>query len=68
MQIEPLTARVPHFDVAGGGDIVTAGTITAASPICRGEAWKKDIRGIALPGLTVTFTDRIGPAGHSPEP
>jgi 2-keto-4-pentenoate hydratase len=52
-----VLSKQPESERLEGGDIVTTGTITAAYPIRSGEAWKTDIRGIALPGLTVTFTD-----------
>jgi 2-oxo-3-hexenedioate decarboxylase len=38
------------------GEIVTTGTLTAAYPVSVGETWETAIRGIALPGLKVTFT------------
>lgn len=52
-----VLARQPESESLQAGNIVTTGTITAAYPIRSGEMWTTDIRGIALPGLTVTFTD-----------
>lgn len=40
------------------GEIVTTGTLTAAYRVSAGETWTTGLRGIALPGLRVTFTDR----------
>lgn len=39
------------------GEIVTTGTLTAAYRVSAGEEWTTEVRGIALPGLRVTFTD-----------
>lgn len=39
------------------GEIVTTGTLTAAYPVSAGEEWSTELRGIALPGLRVAFTD-----------
>ena len=38
------------------GEIVTTGTITTARSVRAGETWRSDLRGIALPGLAVTFS------------
>jgi 2-oxo-3-hexenedioate decarboxylase len=39
------------------GEIVTTGTLTAAYRVSAGETWTTGLRGIALPGLRVSFTD-----------
>jgi 2-keto-4-pentenoate hydratase len=49
-------AREPGSEPLRPGEIVTTGTLTAAYPVRAGEIWKTEIRGIALPGLKVTFT------------
>jgi 2-oxo-3-hexenedioate decarboxylase len=38
------------------GEMVTTGTITTARSVRAGEAWRSEIHGIALPGLTVEFS------------
>jgi 2-oxo-3-hexenedioate decarboxylase len=38
------------------GEVVTTGTITKAQTIHPGETWQAELQGIALPGMTVTFT------------
>lgn len=37
-------------------ELVTTGTITTAQTIRAGETWQTEVRGIALPGLSVEFT------------
>ncbi len=37
------------------GEVVTTGTLTDAMPVARGQRWRTEIRGCALPGLDVTF-------------
>jgi 2-oxo-3-hexenedioate decarboxylase len=39
------------------GEIVTTGTITTAQSVHGGEVWRSEVRGIALPGLTVEFLE-----------
>ena len=39
------------------GEIVTTGTITAAHSVHAGEVWSSSVRGIALPGLAVSFPE-----------
>ena len=39
------------------GELVTTGTLTPARSIRPGETWKTELRGIPLPGLTVTFEE-----------
>ena len=59
----PLTAiahltRVlaAHGDALQAGELVTTGTVTAALLITAGETWSTELTGIALPGLSVTFS------------
>jgi len=49
--------RQPDSAPLQTGEIVTTGTITTARPVQAGETWSTEVRGIALPGLTVTFSE-----------
>jgi 2-oxo-3-hexenedioate decarboxylase len=48
-----LLARDPHNPALAAGEIVTTGTLTRALPAAAGETWATELRGIALPGLSV---------------
>lgn len=37
-------------------ELVTTGTITTAQPVYAGEAWQTEVQGIALPNVSVEFT------------
>ena len=37
------------------GELITTGTITDAHPVAPGETWSTELRGLDLPGLSVTF-------------
>jgi 2-oxo-3-hexenedioate decarboxylase len=50
-----VLARQPDYAPVQAGEIVTTGTITTAQSIRAGETWRTEVRGIALPGLTVEF-------------
>ena len=39
------------------GEIVTTGTVTAPWPVRAGETWSATLRGLALPGLEVRFSE-----------
>ncbi len=39
------------------GELVTTGTITTARSVRAGETWRSEVKGIALPGLTVEFSE-----------
>jgi 2-oxo-3-hexenedioate decarboxylase len=39
------------------GELVTTGTITTARSVRAGETWQSEVKGIALPGLTVEFSE-----------
>ena len=39
------------------GEVVPTGTLTAAGPVRAGETWSTAVRGLALPGLEVRFSD-----------
>jgi 2-oxo-3-hexenedioate decarboxylase len=47
----------PDSAPLAAGEIVTTGTITTARPVRAGETWHSNVRGIALPGLTVEFSN-----------
>jgi 2-keto-4-pentenoate hydratase len=51
-----VLARQPGSAFLQAGEIVTTGTITAAHSVQPGQVWRSQIRGIALPGLTVEFS------------
>jgi 2-keto-4-pentenoate hydratase len=51
-----VLASHPDSEPLRPGEIVTTGTLTAAYPVGAGEVWETEMRGIALPGLKVTFT------------
>jgi len=51
-----VLANQPKCLPIQAGEIVTTGTITTAQSIQAGENWQSEVRGIALPGLTVGFS------------
>ena len=48
-----LLAGDPHNPPLAAGEIVTTGTLTRALPVTAGETWTTELRGIALPDLSV---------------
>ncbi len=50
-------ATQPGAEPLQAGELVTTGTLTTARTVRVGETWQSAIRGIALPGLTVAFSD-----------
>lgn len=50
-----VLAKQPDYARLQAGELVTTGTITAAYDIRPGETWRSELRGIALPGLSVDF-------------
>jgi 2-keto-4-pentenoate hydratase len=50
-----VLAKQPESEQLRAGDIVTTGTLTAAYPVEAGQAWRTELRGIPLPGLSVRF-------------
>jgi len=48
-------AKQPQYLPLQANEMVTTGTITAALPIHAGETWRTELKGIALPGLSVEF-------------
>ena len=61
----PLTAITHLASLLGqtdhaplhAGELVTTGTITTARSVRAGETWQSEVKGIALPGLTVEFSE-----------
>lgn len=41
------------------GDVVTTGTVTRAFPVAAGETWHTEVAGIPLPGMRLSFGDRL---------
>jgi 2-keto-4-pentenoate hydratase len=52
-----VLARQPEHQPLQAGELVTTGTITAAYDVRPGETWRSELKGLALPGLTVEFVD-----------
>jgi 2-keto-4-pentenoate hydratase len=52
-----LMAKQPRANALQAGELVTTGTLTAALPIHTGETWSTALDGIALPGLSLEFSD-----------
>ena len=52
-----VLGKQPQFPPLRAGELVTTGTITTAHSVAPGEIWRIDCQGIALPGLSVEFTD-----------
>src|SRR5262249_19362567 len=50
-----VLAKHPESEKLNAGDIVTTGTLTAAYPVEAGQAWRTELRGIPLPGLSLVF-------------
>ena len=50
-----VIAKQPHASALQSGEMVTTGTLTAALPICPGQTWSTNLKGIALSGITVSF-------------
>jgi 2-oxo-3-hexenedioate decarboxylase len=51
-----VLAKQPGAQPLAAGELVTTGTLTDAFPIRAGETWRTDFEGIALRGLSVTFS------------
>lgn len=48
-------ADAPQLPPLRPGEVITTGTLTAALPVRAGETWTTRIKGIELPGMTVTM-------------
>ncbi|HWA38427.1 MAG TPA: hypothetical protein VG873_11230 [Burkholderiales bacterium] len=51
-----VLAAQPGAPALAPGEAISTGTLTDAHPVRPGETWSTEIRGLALPGLTVRFT------------
>ena len=54
--IQVLASQSPHQSLQAN-EIVTTGTVTSAYAVQPGQVWETSVKGIALPGLSVAFTD-----------
>jgi 2-keto-4-pentenoate hydratase len=52
--LNALLARQPQCEPIAQGDIITTGTLTAAHDIRAGQVWRTALRGLALPGLSLS--------------
>jgi len=50
-----LLAKQPEAAPLSAGEIVSTGTLTDAHPVCPGETWATEIRGLPLRGLQLVF-------------
>ena len=50
-----VLAKQPLAPELRAGEIVTTGVLTDAHPVKAGETWMTSLRGLPLPGLTVSF-------------
>jgi 2-oxo-3-hexenedioate decarboxylase len=50
-----VLARQPWAPALAAGEIITTGVLTDAHAVKPGETWTTALRGLPLPGLTVTF-------------
>ena len=50
-----VLAKQPLAPELRAGEIVTTGVLTDAHPVHPGETWRTSLRGLPLPGLTVSF-------------
>ena len=54
-RLRDLLATQPSSPPLAAGEIVTTGTLTRALPVAAGETWTTELRGIALPDLSIRF-------------
>jgi len=55
--LSSVLANQPDGPALQAGELVTTGTITSVQTVLPGETWSTQLQGIALPGLSVEFTD-----------
>ena len=53
--MQVLASQSPHQPLQAN-EIITTGTVTSAYSVQPGQTWHTALQGIALPGLSVTFT------------
>jgi len=51
-----VLAKQPEYLPLQANELVTTGTITTAQPVHPGETWRTQVQGIALPGISIKFT------------
>ena len=51
-----VLAKQPEYMPLQANELVTTGTITTAQPVHAGETWRTEVQGIALPGVSIAFT------------
>ena len=54
--MQVLAKQLPHRPLQAN-ELVTTGTVTSAYSVLPGQTWQTAINGIALPGLSVVFTE-----------
>ena len=52
-----VIAKQLHYMPLQANEIVTTGMVTTAQSVCAGETRRTELRGIALPGLSVQFVE-----------
>lgn len=57
MHLIEVLAKQPFAPSVKAGELVTTGTLTAALPVKTGQRWSTNMDGIALPGITVSFSE-----------
>lgn len=50
-----ILAGQPEADPLAAGEVISTGALTSAMPVARGEMWRTEVDGLALPPLTLTF-------------
>jgi 2-oxo-3-hexenedioate decarboxylase len=51
-----VLAKQSEYMPLQANELVTTGTITTAQPVRAGETWRTEVDGIALPGVSMAFT------------
>lgn len=54
--IQVLASQLPYQPLQAN-EIITTGTVTSAYSVQPGQTWQTELKGIALSGLSVTFTE-----------
>jgi 2-oxo-3-hexenedioate decarboxylase len=52
-----VLVKQPHYELLQANEMVATGTVTTAQSVHVGETWRTELRGIALPGLSVEFVE-----------
>jgi 2-keto-4-pentenoate hydratase len=52
-----VLAKQRQYEPLQANEMVTTGTVTTAQSVRVGETWRTELRGIALPGLSVEFVE-----------